>query len=221
MMRSLVAIVLFHIFTLSHRDVEELPFVRGVIVSYGAIRQWCRKFGQQYGHQLRRRHPRPGDRWHLDEVLLTLNKQRHYFWRAVDQEGYVLDTLVQRRQDKKSAKKFFCKPLKWCQYVLRVIVTDKLKSYGAAKREILLGVEHRQYRYLKNRAENSYQPARQWKGRVQRVKSPGQVQRLLAAYGPITQHFRPRRHLLSALVYRREVGQRFQIWQEVMGIAVA
>ena len=103
----------------------------------------------------------------------------------------------------------------------RVIITDKLKSYGAAKREMLPGVEHRQHRYLNNRAENSHQPTRQRERRMQRFKSPGHAQRFLAAYGPIAQHFRPRRHLLPAEVYHQEMTQRFQAWQEITGTAAA
>ena len=119
---------LYYRFCLSYRDVEELLFVRGVTVTYEAIRKWCRKFGQEYANQLRRRRPCPGDKWHLDEVFLTINTERHYLWRAVDQDETVLDILVQRQRDKQAAKKFFRKLLKGCQYVPRVIVTDKLKS---------------------------------------------------------------------------------------------
>ena len=212
------AVWLYFRFPLSHRDVEELLFVRGVIVSYEAIRKWCRKFGQQYAHQLRHRRPRPGDKWHLDEVFITINKERHYLWRAVDQDGTVLDILVQRRRNKQAAKKFFRKLLKGCQYVPRVIITDKLKSYGAAKREILPGVEHRQHRYLNNRAEDSHQPTRQRERRMQGIKSPGHAQRFLSAYGPIAQHFRPRRHRWSAPAYRQEMHQRYQVWGEITGM---
>ena len=215
------AVWLYFRFPLSHRDVEELLFVRGVLVSYEAIRKWCRKFGQQYANQLRRRRPRPGDKWHLDEVFITINKARHYLWRAVDQDGNVLDILVQSRRNKQAAKKFFRKLLKGCQYVPRVIITDKLKSYGAAKREILPEVEHRQHRYLNNRAENSHQPTRQREQRMQRFKSPGHAQRFLSAYGFIAQHFRPRRHLFPAPEYRQEMQQRFQIWGEITGSGVA
>jgi putative transposase len=212
---------LYYRFCLSYRDVEELLFARGIIVTYETIRQWCRTFGQDYANQLRRRRPRPGDKWHLDEVFLTINGAQHYLWRAVDQEGYVLDILVQSRRNKTAAKKFFRKLLKRFRYVPRVIITDKLKSYGAAKREILPGVEHRQHRYLNNRAENSHQPTRQRERRMQGFKSPGHAQRFLSAYGPIAQHFRPRRHLLSAHAYRQEMVQRFQSWQEVTGLAAA
>ena len=195
--------------------------VRGVIVTYEAIRKWCRKFGQAYASQLRRRRPKPGDQWHLDEVFLTIHGERHYLWRAVDQEGNVLDILVQRRRDKTAAKKFFRKLLKGCRYVPRVIVTDQLKSHEAAKREILPSVEHRQHRYLNNRAENSHQPTRQRERTMRRFKSAGHAQRFLAAYGPIITHFRPRRHSLPVCDSRREMIQRFQIWGEITGTALA
>jgi putative transposase len=215
------AVWLYFRFCLSYRDVEELLFSRGVIVTYEAIRKWCRKFGQGYANQLRRRRPQPGDKWHLDEVFLTIHGERHYLWRAVDQDGTVLDILVQSRRNKKAAKKFFRKLLKGCQYVPRVLITDQLKSYGAAKREILPGVEHRQHRYLNNRAENSHQPTRQRERRMQGFKSPGHAQRFLSAYGPIAQHFRPRRHLFSAPEYRQEMRQRFHTWQDITNLPAA
>jgi putative transposase len=214
------AVWLYFRFCLSYRDVEELLFARGIIVTYEAIRKWCLKFGQAYANQLRRRRPRPGDKWHLDEVFLTKGV-RHYLWRAVDQDGHVLDILVQRRRNKKAAKNFFRKLLKGLRYVPRVIITDKLKSYGAAKQEIIPGVEHRQHRYLNNRAENSHQPTRQRERRLQGFKSPGHAQRFLSAYGPIAQHFRPRRHLLPAPVYRHEMGKRFHSWQEITSLSTA
>jgi putative transposase len=212
---------LYFRFCLSYRDVEELMAARGVILTYEAVRSWCRKFGQAYAKALRQRHPRPGDKWHLDEVFLTIHGERQYLWRAVDQDGYVLDILVQRRRDKHAAKKFFRKLLKGLRYVPRVIITDKLRSYGAAKQEILPSIEHRQHRYLNNRAENSHQPTRQRERRMQRFKSPGHAQRFLSVYGPITSHFRPRRHLLPAPVYRQEMRQRFQAWQEITGTPLA
>ena len=175
------------------------------------------KFGQDYANRLRRRRPQPGDKWHLDEVFLTIHGERHYLWRAVDQDDNVLDILVQSRRNKHAAKKFFRKLFKRLQYVPRVVITDKLKSYGAAKREILPGVEHRQSRYLNNRCENSHRPTRQRERRMQGFKSAGHAQRFLSAYGPITQHFRPRRHLLSASAYRQEMRKRFESWAEITG----
>ena len=134
---------LYFRFCLSYRDVKELLFVRGVIVSYEAICQWCWKCGQAYANQLRRRRPRPGDKWHLDEVFLAIQGERHYLWRAVDQDGHILAILVQSRRHKKAAKKFFRKLLKGLAYVPRVLITDNLKSDEAAKRESLPSVEHR------------------------------------------------------------------------------
>jgi putative transposase len=136
---------------------------------------------------------------------------------AVDQDDNVLDILVQRRRNKQAAKKFFRKLLKGLTYVPRVIITDKLKSYGAAKREILPGVEHRQSRYLNNRCENSHRPTRQREYRMQGFKSAGHAQRFLSAYGPMAQHFRPRRHLLLASEYREEMRSRFESWAEITG----
>jgi putative transposase len=208
---------LYYRFTLSYRDVQELLFERGIDVTYEAIRQWCLKFGQDYANRLRHRRPRPGDKWHLNEVFSTINGERHYLWRAIDQDGHVLDSLVQRRQNKKAAKKFFRKLLKGLRYVPRVMITDQLKSYGAAKRELLPGVEHRQSRYLNNRCEQSHRPTRQRERHMQGFKSPGHAQRFLSAYAPITQHFRPRRHLLSASAYRQERGNRFTSWAEITG----
>ena len=135
----------------------------------------------------------------------------------MDQDDNVLDILVQSRRNKKAAKKFFRKLLKGLRYVPRVIITDQLKSYGAAKREMLPGVDHRQSRYLNNRCENSHRPTRQRERRMQGFKSPGHAQRFLSAYGPIAQHVRPRRHLLSASAYRHEISHRFERWAEITG----
>jgi putative transposase len=119
------------------------------------------KFGQACANQLRRRRPRPGDKWHLDEVFVKINGKRYYLWCAVDQHGNVLDVLVQARRNAKAAKRFFRRLLKGLRYVPRVLVTDKLASYGVAHRELMASVKHRRSRYLNNRAENSHQPTRQ------------------------------------------------------------
>jgi transposase-like protein len=119
---------LYYRFCLSYRDVEELLFARGIIVTYETIRQWCRKFGQSYANQLRRLCPQLGDKWHLDEVFVSINGERHYLWRAVDQDGHILAILVQRRRDQHAVKKFFRKLLKGCQYVPRAIITDSSKA---------------------------------------------------------------------------------------------
>src|ERR1700678_1467114 len=132
----------------------------GIVVSYETVRRWCKKFGQSFANRLRRRRPRPGDKWHMDEVFIRICGEQHYLWRAVDQHGVALDILVQPRRDANAAKRFFKRLLKGLQYVPRVIVTDKLRSYGVAQRQLLPGVEHRQSRYLNNRPETSHRATR-------------------------------------------------------------
>ncbi len=220
------AVWLYFRFSLSFRDVEELMAARGSVLSYEPVRRLTLTFGQQSAHDLRRRRPQPGDTWHLDEVFLTITGNTAYVWRAVDQHGVILDILVQRRRNKQTAKKFFRTLLKGCQYVPRVNITDKLASYGAAKREILPGVEHRQHKRLNNRAENSHQPTRQRErgypaGVLRRFTSHGHAQRFLSACGPIREHFCPRRHRIKAETYRQERAKRFRVWNEITGIQLA
>jgi putative transposase len=196
------AVWLYHVFSLSLRDVELLLAERGVVVSYETVRRWCKKFGQTFANRLRRRRPRPGDKWHMDEVFIRIRGVQHYLWRAVDQDGVVLDILVQPRRDGPAAKRFFRRLLKGLDYVPRVIVTDKLQSYGVARRELLPQVEHRQSHYLNNRAENSHRPTRRRERHMQRFKSAEQAQDFLSAHAFIHGHFHPRRHLLAADAYR-------------------
>jgi putative transposase len=212
---------LYFRFALSFRDVEEMLAMRGVALTYETVREWCLKFGQTYANGLRRKSPRPGDRRHLDEVFLKINGRLHYLWRAVDQDGDVLDILVQSRRNRKAAKKFFRKLLKGLRYVPRAIITDKLKSYHAAKRELLPSVEHFQEKGLNNRAENSHQPTRLRERLMRRFKSAGQAQRFLSAFGIITSHFRVGRHLYRACSYREVMKSRFAVWKEVVGAQAA
>ena len=212
---------LYFRFPLSFREVEELMLVRGVVVSYETIRRWCAKFGQAYANQLRRRRPRPGDKWHLDEVFVKINGITGYLWRGVDQHGNVLDVLVQSRRNAKAAKRFFRKLLKGLRYVPRMLVTDKLASYGVAHRQLMGSVAHRQSRYLNNRAENSHQPTRQRERAMKRFKSVRHAQRFLSAFSGISAHFRPRRHRLSATQWRTEIDERFAVWREVTALDAA
>src|SRR3954462_8727409 len=198
------AVWLYYRFSLSYRDVEELLAARGIVLTYETIRQWSRTFGQHYANQLRKRRAQTGDKWHLDEVFLKINGVQHYLWRAVDQNGVVLDILVQPKRDRFAAMRFFRKLLRATGREPRVIITDKLRSYGAAKRVVLPRVAHRQSRYLNNRAENSHPPTRQRERRMKRFKSPGQAQRFLEAHDILSAHFRPKRHLLSARNYQAE-----------------
>ena len=215
------AVWLYFRFNLSFRDIEDILAERGIIVSYETVRQWSRKFGQTYANQLRRRRAKPGDKWHLDEVFLKINGKTSYLWRAVDQHGNILDILVQSRRNKTAAKKFFRKLLKGCEYVPRVLITDKLESYATAKKEVMPSVEHRKHKRLNNRCENSHQPTRQRERTMRCFTSAGHAQRFLSAFGPIRDHFCSRRHRLRAEDYRRERVHRFQVWNEVTSLQTA
>ncbi|MGW1093562.1 IS6 family transposase [Streptomyces sp. NPDC002596] len=208
---------LYFRFPLSFREVEELMLQRGVIVSHETVRQWCRKFGQAYANALRRRRPRPGDKWHLDEVFIKINSELKYLWRAVDQDGNVLDILVQSRRDKAAARRFFRRLMTKTRAVPRVIVTDKLRSYGAAHREAMPSAEHRSHKGLNSRAENSHQPTRQRERAMKGFRSVGGAQRFLSAFSGISPHFRPRRHLMTAPDHRLEMTVRFAIWDQITG----
>ena len=209
---------LYYTFPLSYRDIEKMMLYRGIEVTYETIREWCEKFGQQYANQVRRRRPFIADKWHLDEVVVTIKKQQYYLWRALDSQGNVLDVLLQRHRDTKAAKRFLRKLLKKQGFVPRVIVTDKLKSYEAANKQVLKNVEHRQHKGLNNLCENSHQPTRVRERRMRRFKSPGQAQRFLCAFGPIRDHFHPKQHQLTARRYRQQLRQRFQDWREITGL---
>jgi len=204
-------------FALSYRDGEELLAERSIILTYATIRQWCRKFGQQYANTLRKRRPRPGDKWPLDEVFVQINGAQRSLWRSVDQDGYVLAVLVPSRRDKRAATKFLRKLLKGRTDAPRVVITDTRASYGAAMREVLPSVAHRRHKGLNNRAEHAHQPTRERERRMRRCKDPGHAQRFLAAYGPIASHFRPRRHRLTAVAYRETRATRFATWRAVTG----
>lgn len=166
---------LFHRFPLSLREVQEMMLERGIMVSHETVRQWCAKFGQTYANGVRRRQPRPGDKWHLDEVFIKIGGKTHYLWRAVDHDGSVLDILVTSRRDAKAATRFFRKLLTGLEYAPRVLVTDKLASYGVAHRRLIPGAEHRRSKYLNNRAENSHQPTRARERAMKRSTSPGRT----------------------------------------------
>jgi putative transposase len=150
----------------------------------------------------------------MDEVFIRTQGVQRYLWRAVDQNGVVLDILVQKRRDGKAAKRFFRRLLKDLQYEPRVIVTDKLRSYGAAQRDLLPKVEHRQSRYLNNRAENSHRPTRRRERQMQRFKSEEQAQGFLFAHAFIHGHFHPHRHRMPASTYRSIRSRAFRIWQQ-------
>ena len=180
-------------FLLSNRDGEELLAERGVAVSYETIRRWCKKFGQPFADGVRRRRARPGTRgkWHVDEVQLKINGRKHWLWRAVDQDGVVLDILVQERRNQEAAEAFLRRVVGGWGYAPRVVITDTLASYPPAVRRVLPGVEHRRHKGLNNRAENSHRPTRRRERVLQRFKSPAHAQQFLRPFGPSSDHFRP------------------------------
>jgi putative transposase len=201
--------------------VEELLAARGILVSHETVRQWARKFGQAFANLIRRHLPSAGDKWHLDEVVITIAGVKHWLWRAVDQTGIVLDVLVQSRRDQQAAKRLLRKLLKRQCRAPRVLITDKLASYSAAKREVMPGVEHRRHKGLNNRAENSHQPTRRRERQMKRFKSAGQAQRFLAAHDQINNLFHVRRDHVTAIEYRTTRAQAFVIWAEVTGVKAA
>ena len=206
------AVWLYYRFALSFRDVEDLLAQRGVVVSYETIRQWCEKFGPDYAAKLKRRQGRLGDTWYLDEVFVTIRGQRQYLWRAVDQDGDLIDILVQSRRNRHAAQKFFRKLLKGqgCEPIR--LVTDKLRSYGAAHRVVMPSVIHDTSQYANNRAEVSQQPTRRRERQMQRFKSAGQAQRFLAIHGVVGNLFRVGRHLLRAVNHRLFRERAFEVW---------
>src|SRR5688572_27938191 len=211
------ALWLYFRFPLSLRMVEEMLAARGILVSHETVRQWALKFGQAFANQIRRRLPCPGDKWHLDEVVITIAGQKHGLWRAVDQDGLVLDVLVQSRHDQQAAKRLLRKLLRKQGRPPRVLITDKLASYPAAKQALMPGVEHRRHKGLNNRAENSHQPTRRRERQMKRFKSPGQAQRFLSAHDQVNNLFHLRRDHLNATEYRAARAKALAVWAEVTG----
>ncbi len=208
------AVWLYHGFSQSLREVELILAARGIAVSDEAIREWGLRFGRDFANTLRRRRPQPGDKWLLDEVFIRIRGKQHDLWRAIDQNGVALDILVQSRRNKKAGKRFFRKLLKGLRYAPRVIVTDKLKSYAAAKTDLKLGGEHRQSRYLIYACEVSHQPTRRRETHIRRFKSARHAQRFRSTHSPIHNHFQLRRHRTSASEYRA-----LTTWREAIDLA--
>src|SRR5919199_162200 len=215
------AVWLYFRFPLSLRMVEEMLAARGIVVSHETVRQWALRFGQDFADRIRRRLPRAGDKWHLDEVAIKIGGRKHWLWRAVDQGGMVLDVLVQSRRDKRAAKRLLRKLLRRQGRAPRVMVTDKLPSYGAAKRELVPGVEHRRHKGLNNRAENSHQPTRRRERQMKRFKSARQAQRFLSAHEQVNNLFHLRRDHVTAREYRAARERAFEMWAGISGVAAA
>ena len=209
------AVWLYFRFSLSFRDVEDLLAQRGVTVTYETIRQWCRTFGRTYARRLRQRRGRLGDTWHLDELFVTLNSRHQYLWRAVDEDGDVLDILVQSRRNRRAAVRFFRTLLKRQGCVPRRLITDKLRSYPAACRTVMPSVVHCTDQYANNSAEVSHQPTRQRERQMRRFKSAAHLQRFASVHGVVQNLFRVGRHLLRSVHHRLLRTRAFVEWEMV------
>ena len=208
------AVWLYYRFNLSHRDVEDMLAERGISVTRESIRLWCNKFGPRYARRLRRKHRGFGDTFFIDEVFVKIEGKQHYLWRAVDQDGEVIDVFLQTRRDGSAAKRFFRRVLKVHQAEPRRIVTDKLRSYGVAHRELMPDVVHDTSQYANNRAELSHQPTRVRERGVRRFKSSRQAHRFLRIHAAVYNLFNLGRHLISAIHYRLLRQKAMQSWRQ-------
>ena len=213
------AVWLYLRFNLSLRDVEDLLAERGIDVSYETVRRWVARFGTAYAKRLRTKRPKPDDRWHLDEMFVSIGGRQMYLWRAVDAEGEVLDILVQARRDKRAAAKLIRRLLKKQGFMPKTIVTDKLRSYGAVLRD--LGAQRLQVTggRSNNRAENSHQPVRRRERAWIGFKDPGTTQRFLSAHAAVYNVFNHQRHLISRHHLKTHRAAAFAEWRVVTSIA--
>ena len=202
-------------YSLSYRDVEDMMLERGVTVSYETIRAWCQKFGAEYSKRLKKCRGPVGDTWHLDELYLKIDGCNQHLWRAVDQDGEVIDIFVQSHRDARAAERFFRKILRVEGALPRRVITDRLGSYGFAMKRLMPGVEHIRDKRANNRAENSHQPTRQRERRRNRFRSSGSAQRFLSSFSTINNHLRNYRHTLSASNHRLVMTKQFADWDHI------
>ena len=213
------AIWLYLRFTLSFRDVEDLLAERGIAVSYETVRRWVNHFGPVIAAHLRKRRPKPHATWHLDEVYLKIDGRMVYLWRAVDAEGEVLDVLVQSKRNKHAALKLMRKLLKKYAFAPERLVTDDLRSYAPAARDLGLEHLHERGRWKNNRAENSHQPTRRRERKMQRFKSACSAQKFLSTHAAVYNTFNVQRHLTSAQTHRVLRAAAMSTWREIVAAA--
>jgi putative transposase len=209
------AIWLYYRFNASLRDTVEGLFYRDLDVSHETVRQWVYKFGSLFSSLIKKKQLKRGDKWHLDEVCLTIKCKRHWLWRAIDQDGYELDVLLQLRRNTKAALRFFKKLLKGLCYVPRVIITDKLRSYKAAKKKVLKTTEHRSHKRLNNRIEASHQATRIREKVMRGFKSPRQAQVSLSIFGVLRNHFKIGFYKFSSINRRKKLREAFDCWDQI------
>jgi putative transposase len=209
------AVWLYYRLNASLRDTVEGLFYRGLDISHETVRQWVYKFGSLYASFIKKRQPKRGDKWHLDEVCLTIKGKKYWLWRAIDQDGYELEVLLQPRRNAKAALRFFKKLLKGLCSAPRVMITDKLRSYKAAKKKMLKSTEHRSHKRLNNRIEVSHQSTRIREKVMRKFKSPRQAQTFLSAFGTLRNHFKIGLYKLSAENRKSKLREAFNAWDEV------
>ena len=205
-------------FTLSYRDVEDLMAERGVEVSYETVRRWVLKFGPKIARRLRRHREKPSSHWHLDEMVVRISGKQLYVWQAVDNEGEVLEILVQRRRNRSAAGKLMRKLLKKQGFAPSVITTDKLRSYGAAFSDLGLSARHDPGLRKNNRAEVSHQPNRRRERKMQRFKSHGSAQLFLSMHSAVYNTFNTQRHLISRQTHRNNRAEAMNHWHTAAAI---
>ena len=212
------AVWLYHRFNLSHRDIEDLLHERGVDVSYEAIRLWCNKFGPEYAKRLKKKRNGFGDTFYIDEVFVKINGVQHYLWRAVDQDGDVIDVYLQKRRDSKTAKRFFKRLLRANQGEPWKIVTDRIGSYPVAHKDLMPDAIHDTSQYANNKAELSHQPTRVRERVMRKFKSMEQGQRFLSAHAEVYNLFNLGRHYISAKNYKMLRSRAIASWRDVTAV---
>ena len=210
------AVWLYYRFNLSHRDIEDLLAERGIIVTRESIRLWCIKFGAIYSKRLKRNHRGYGDTFYIDEVFVKINGRQHYLWRAVDQDGEVVDVYLQANRDGAAAKRFFKRLLRSNGSEPRKIVTDKLRSYGVAHRHLIPQTIHSTEQYENNRAEQSHEATRVRERGMRKFKSMGQAQKFVTAHAAVSNLFNLGRHLVRAQHYRDLRVSAFDEWSSAV-----
>jgi len=210
------AVWLYYRFNLSHRDIEDMLAERGITVSREAIRLWCVKFGALYTRRLKRKHRGYVDTLHIDEVFIKINGKQYYLWRAVDQDGEVVEVYLQAKRDGATAKRFFRRLLRSHGGEPRKIVTDKLCSYGVANRELILGAIHSTQQYENSRAEQSHEATRVRERGMRKFKSVRQALRFVTAHAAVSNLFNLGRHLVRAEHYRNLRIVAFSEWSSAV-----